>query len=286
MLGTIAENAPAGNLQGKDKEAFLARRKETAVHYYSTLVVNYPLSPLLPKVKDRLTSLGAPIPQPDAAALERMQKEQDVARNHPSPMRHVTGVIHSGPDVSMAARVGTPNLNPPDNNGGGGETLNAALTNLNVTGAAATPGANAGGRVEGGEGSAVLPGGGSSVQPPVQPGKVGTTNANPGESSSANPPSPAGAAQPGASAGGTTAGTTSATTSGTSSTANPPANAQAKPCGPDAKDNKQGSSSSGSSSSSDSKTNDKNKKKPDCDPNKGNESSSKKKSGIHRIIPW
>jgi outer membrane protein assembly factor BamD len=273
MLGTISESAQSGNLQGKDKEAFLVLRKNTAVHYYSTLVQNYPLSPLVPKAKEQLTSLGAPIPQPDAAALARMQKEQDMARNHPGPMRHVSGVIHSGPDVSMAARVGTPNLNPPDNNGAGGETMGTALSNMNVTGGTAS-GNSIGGRIESGEGAPIQPGSGSSVQPPTQPGKGAATGLNPGESSSANPPAPAGGTQPGTS------------TSGTSSTSNPTADAQSKPCGADSKDGKQGSSSSGSSSGSDSKSNDKNKKKPDCDPNKNNESSSKKKSGIHRIIPW
>jgi outer membrane protein assembly factor BamD len=278
MLGTISENAPTGNLAGKEKEAFLARRKETAIHYYSELVTDYPLSNLVPKTKDQLTKLGAPIPQPDAAALARMQQEKDVARNHPSPVRHVTGVIHSGPDVSMAARVGTPNLNPPDNNGGGGETLNAALTNMNVTGGTTTP-ANAGGRVEGGEGSAIQPGAGSSVQPPVQPGKVGTPGSNPpaGESSSARPPSTT-SANPPPPAGASTNGTANGTGSTANPATNPPTDAQANPCGPDNKNGKQDSSSS--------KSNDKNKKKPDCDPNKKNESSSKKKTGIHKIIPW
>ncbi len=264
MLGNISEKAPTGNLQGQEKEAFLKRRTDTAAHYFADLVKNYPLSEYVPKTKDQLTELGAPIPQPDPVALARMQQEQEITRSRPRMIHHVTGVIHSGPDVSMAARVGTPNLNPPDDSGGGGETLNAAMTNMNLTGGAANSG-GAGGRVEGGEGSAIQPGGGSSIPPAVGSNPAPKPPASVPPAPATNPASTSGTTQPAPS------------TSGTANSANPPAGAQPNPCGPNSK---QGSTSSGS------KSDDKNKKKPDCSPNKGNESSSKKKSGIRRIIPW
>jgi outer membrane protein assembly factor BamD len=272
MLGSISESAPTGNLQGKDKEAFIAARTSSAAHYYSDLVRYYPLSGLIPNAKDRLTKLGAPIPQPDAAALARMQQEQEISRTHPGPISHVTGLIHSGPDVSPSARVGTPNLNPPDDNGGGNETLNAAMTNMNVTGSSTNANTSAGGRVEGGSGNAIRPGGGSSVTPPV--GNTGSSASpttpppTPPANSTTTPPAGSSATPPAGS------------TSGTSSSTTPPANAQPAPCPTNNKDSKQGSSSS-------SKTDPKNKgKKPDCSPDKNGESSSKKKGGIHKIIPW
>ncbi len=290
MLGTIAENAPSGNLQGQQKELFITARKNSATHYFSMVVQNYPLSPLVPKAKEELTKLGAPIPQPDPAALARMQQEQAIGRKREGPLSHVTGVIHSGPDVTMASRVGTPNLNPPDDSGGGSETLNAALTNLDVTGRAVNSGSSAGGRVETGEGGAIQPGGGSNVKPMVgsennrpitgsTTSNSATSNATTNTSTNAASNQPAkttpasGTPQPGAA--------TNTSTTGASSSKNAPAaGTQAKPCGPDTKDSKDNKQGSSSSSSSDSKDK---KKKPDCN---SDESSSKKKTGIHKIIPW
>jgi outer membrane protein assembly factor BamD len=274
MLGGIAESAPTGNLTGKDKDAFIAQRTSTAAHYFSNLVQYYPLSNLVPNAKDHLTKLGAAIPQPDAAALARMQQEQEISRTHPGPMSHVTGIIHSGPDVSPAARVGTPNLNPPDDNGGGNETLGTAMSSMNVAGSSTNANTSAGGRVEGGAGSAIQPGGGSSVLP-----TVGSGSTPPPPSNSATPPPP-----PNSSTAPPPAGNGSAppanSTSGTSNSTTPPANAQPAPCPTDNKDSKQGSSST-------SKTDPKSKgKKSDCSPDKAGESSSRKKTGIHKIIPW
>ncbi len=306
MLGNLSEHAQSGSLQGKDKEMFLKARTETATHYYSDLVKNYPLSSLVPKAKERLTNLGSPVPQPDPAALARMQQEQQISRSHPGPVSHVSGLIHSGPDVSMAARVGTPNLNPPDDNGGGGETLNAAMTNMNISAGSASSGTSTGGRVEVPGGSAIQAGGGSSgstgaggnpnmstlsgsnppATAPSNPPATAPSNppatpaSNPPANSTVNPPAASGGAQPAPLASGTT--TTGSSTSGTSNSTNPPTDAQTKPCGPDSKDSKQGNTSSNGSSGS--KSDDKKKKKSDCPPD--SESSSKKKTGIHKIIPW
>ncbi|HEV3219697.1 MAG TPA: outer membrane protein assembly factor BamD [Candidatus Acidoferrales bacterium] len=288
MLATVSEKASSGNLQGKDKEAFQAAKAKLAVGYYSAIVTNYPLSHLVPSAKQHLTALGAPIPQPNAAALARMQQEQEISRRRTTPLTHVRGIINNGPDVSMAARVGTPNLNPPDDNGGGGETLNAALTNMNLSAGAAN--GTAGGRVEGGGG--IQAGSGSNTGATEGSSTTGSSTNTSGEAkppanapptspanSTGAPPLPAGS-QPPAPASGTTS-TPGTSTSGTTNPANPSADSQPKPCADNKKDAKQQGSSSSSESSSN--KNDKKNKKPDCSKT---ESSSQKKGGIHKIIPW
>jgi outer membrane protein assembly factor BamD len=298
MLATISERAPTGNLQGKDKEAFLTARSQLAAGYYGRIVTNYPLSSYVPKAKEHMTALGAPIPQPNAAALARMQQEQEISRRRPNPLSHVTGMIHNGPDVSPAARVGSPNMNPPDDNGGGNETLNQALTGMNVAGGTtSTPGGrtDAGGiEAGGGSNNGATNRNASDTNPPA------TTSANPPSTPPATapannsaPPPVGGSPQPPAPAAGSSTPAVAPVI--------PPSNAKSNACPPDtSKDSKQGSSStSGSTSGSttgstagsstgsgsesgNTKTDSKDKpKKQDCA-----ESSSKKKSGIHKIIPW
>jgi len=95
-------------------EAFeRVERTEFAAAYYSRVVREYPLSPLAEDAKQKLLALGVPVPQPNPEALARMQKEQEFDRERPGILRRSLGMFKSGPDVSMAARVGEPNLSPP-----------------------------------------------------------------------------------------------------------------------------------------------------------------------------
>jgi outer membrane protein assembly factor BamD len=286
MLAEISERAPSGNLQGKDKEAFEHAKTVLAVGYYDHLIQGYPLSPLVPKAKQHVEALGAPVPQPDPAALARMQQEQEISRRRPNPLNHVTGIMHNGPDVSPAARVGSPNLNPPDDNGGGNETLSQALTSLNVN-AAAIPAS--GGRTDDANG-AIIPGGGSNTNATNRDAAPTTPPATAPKTSTANPPANStGTPPPPANAGGAQPPPPAGSSSSTANPVNPPADAKPNPCSQEnKKDAKQGSSSAGSSGESsntkpDSKSSDNKSKdkKSDCQ-----ESSSKKKSGIHKIIPW
>jgi outer membrane protein assembly factor BamD len=84
-----------------------------AAGFYKKIVQEYPLSPLVEDAKQELARLGVPIPQPNAEALARMQRERDEGRDKPSVFRKSVGMFKSGPDVSSAARAGRPNLEPP-----------------------------------------------------------------------------------------------------------------------------------------------------------------------------
>jgi outer membrane protein assembly factor BamD len=85
---------------------------DVASTYYARLVKEYPLSPLAAEAKAKLVKFGAPVPQPDPTALARMQKEQQTPRDRPGFLKRPGELLKSGPDVSTAARVGTPTLTP------------------------------------------------------------------------------------------------------------------------------------------------------------------------------
>lgn len=162
MLGQAFEKSERGDLAGG---------------FYSRLVKNYPLSELVPDAKARLETLGVPVPQPDPAALERQQKTLNSPNGEKrgimgNTLGRALGMVSTKPDLTRAAKSGTPQLNPPAEPGSETQTLTPAGTSgLNVTGG--TTGSSAATSAEG------VP---SSVS--------GTANAN-----SANPaPSSSGAA--------------------------------------------------------------------------------------------
>jgi hypothetical protein len=77
------------------------------------VVKEYPLSSLAGDAKDKLVKFGSPVPDPDPVALARMKREQQLPRDRGSIFLAMPGaLLHSGPDVSMAARVGMPTLTP------------------------------------------------------------------------------------------------------------------------------------------------------------------------------
>jgi outer membrane protein assembly factor BamD len=92
-------------------------KTDAAARYYSRLVRDYPLSPRFEDAKKKLVALGVPVPQPSPEALARMQKEKEFEKQRPGFLRRSLGVIKTGPDMSTAAHVGPPNLNPPGESG-------------------------------------------------------------------------------------------------------------------------------------------------------------------------
>jgi outer membrane protein assembly factor BamD len=83
---------------------------DSAARYYSTIVRDYPLSPLAAQAKSRLLALGVPVPQPDPKALARMKEEEGYPRQGLGLKGHAFGMLKSAPDVSHAAHYGDPNL--------------------------------------------------------------------------------------------------------------------------------------------------------------------------------
>ncbi len=121
---------------------------ENAAEFYARIIRDYPLSPLAPDAKKQLQQLGYPVPQPDPGALARMQEEQQYDRAHPEkvslwrrPLELPLSILHSGPNVSHAAHVGEPDLQPESAEVSATEVLKTAPG----TGMAAGTGAGTGG---------------------------------------------------------------------------------------------------------------------------------------------
>jgi hypothetical protein len=100
MLGEVYERHGAG--------------QEGATEFYTQIVKDYPLSPLAEAAKQKLQQYSVTIPEPDPQALARMQQEQQVPRDRPGILGRALGMLKTGPDVSMAARAGTPTMTPPE----------------------------------------------------------------------------------------------------------------------------------------------------------------------------
>jgi outer membrane protein assembly factor BamD len=246
MLGTIFEKN---------------ERKDIAVNYYARIVRNYPLSGLTDDAKKRLSALNSPIPQPDPQALARMQQEQAADHRRAGIFHKATGILRSAPDVSMAATIGKPNLEPEtassgidilktgggQNSVGGGGSTTAVVATV-TPGSSNTGSASTGTPTEaestGGAGSeAPAPEAGSNPQPDTA---TSGSDASSGGASGAQPANP------------------SATSPATDAKGAPPAANQANAQGGDTK-------------SADAKNAAADKKK---------ESTSKKKKGLRKIIPW
>jgi outer membrane protein assembly factor BamD len=278
MLANIWQKAP---IQTKSDEQLAAVRKQLAINLYSRIVQDYPLSPFANGAKQRIKDLGATPPQPDPAALARMQQEQNMPRPRNMPVvGHVSGMIHSGPDVSRAARVGMPNMSPPDENGG--ETLKVAMNGMNISANGRTaPGAPAGaeGSTTSGSGTAETSTGSTGQQAGQQlVSTEGTSAANPVSGST---PPPAAGAQPANAVPSSSSSSSSTQPAANSSAPTTPQGAGAKPCPPadsKATGSTDGKAAPAAGSAAGTQTG--------CTQTDGKESSSKKKKGIKKIIPW
>lgn len=101
-------------------------KKELAAPYYARIVRNYPLSPLVPNAKSRLKALGAPVPQPDPQAVAWMTAEQNAPRPHESLIKKPLVLVRSGPgqELRVAATSGKPTMTPASESEAGIDVLN------------------------------------------------------------------------------------------------------------------------------------------------------------------
>ena len=237
-------------------------KKEIANTYYARLVRNYPLSPLVPEAKNRLKTHGAPVPQPDPNAVAWMTAEQNAPRQKESLMKKPMGLVRSGPKQEMqsASRFGKPTMTPEAESETGIDVLTGgspSRTGGAGTGIVATivPGST-GGTTSGAE----------NVAPATEAAEP-NTGAQPDPNAATGSTGPNTAAATSDSANGTTAaaGTSDA---GSKTDAAPGATGQAADGAKTDGTTAQGTTQNG--------TNGDNKK----------ESTSKKKKGIKKIIPW
>jgi outer membrane protein assembly factor BamD len=112
MLGDIYDRARQLS-KGEDDKNHWA---DLAAKCYSRILTQYPLSHSAPEAESRLKAMNRPIPQADPEALAREQQQIAFEKTHHenTAMRNAMSMVKSNPDTTYASRYGTPQLNPPD----------------------------------------------------------------------------------------------------------------------------------------------------------------------------
>ncbi len=83
------------------------RFESKAAAAYTRIVRDYPLSEHVEEAKQKLLALKQPVPEADPVAYARMKYELE-NRDNPGLMSHMWGVFRKSPDVSAAAKSGSP----------------------------------------------------------------------------------------------------------------------------------------------------------------------------------
>ena len=240
-----------------------SERKDIAALYYGQIVRNYPKSSFAGDAKGKLTAFNVPVPQPDPKAVAWMTAEQNAPHPHESLMKRPMLLLKNGPtkELQVAAKTGTPNLQP--------EADNTSATDV-LTGGG-TPRLGGGGP---GGSSGIVATVGVGTKSPESTGGSAENVPGSGDANTANPPA---AADPNAPA---TEGTApapadppaaDAANSSSSVTGTTPSAAAATPAS-DATQTADAAKTDGAQSGT------------NTDDSK--ESSSKKKKGLRKIVPW
>ncbi|MGB8542028.1 MAG: outer membrane protein assembly factor BamD [Candidatus Acidiferrales bacterium] len=89
---------------------------DLATKCYDRILQDYPLSKRAVDARARLVSMGLPAPSADPEAYVRMKNEQLYREQHHQVaiIKTPMSMLKGSPDVSFAARNGTPQMNPPD----------------------------------------------------------------------------------------------------------------------------------------------------------------------------
>jgi len=270
-----------------------AEKKEVAALYYGRIVRNYPLSSEAAPAKARLVAMKVPVPQPDPKARARMVAEQNAPRPHTSLVKKPMGVLHSGPTGAMrtAARVGDPNLEPEADTTSATDVLTGGNSSRIVVGG----GGGGGGATTGPTGNTtgivatVTPGGAKTEENGSAEGAAPTDATAPADGT-------AGSTAPENGATGNSDASTSAAqpesssaTSGESTSA-APATANGGDAGATGTD-PSGATAAGTANTTDASKTDA-AKTDAAQTDSGNqgdntkESTSKKKKGVRKLVPW
>jgi outer membrane protein assembly factor BamD len=87
------------------------RFRQRAGDAYSRIVREYPLSPRVEEAKQRLIAMELQVPEADPVAYNRMKYELE-NRDNPGMTDHALGIFKRGPDMSQAAKSGSPAMTP------------------------------------------------------------------------------------------------------------------------------------------------------------------------------
>jgi outer membrane protein assembly factor BamD len=250
-----------------------SEHNEIASQYYAQIVRSYPMSTLVPDAKYKLKAFKVPVPQPDPKARAWMVAEQNAPREHDSLIKKPLSLVRSGPHTELlaAARTGAPNLQPEADNTSATDILTPG--NRSQLGGSTPAGGNAAvveivtpGSASGGGGAANGNGNGTEEAPTTSAPADGNS-ANPG--TAGDPKAAATPAAPPAAADASTNPVNTTTTTGTAD-AKPVSDGSTAGQAPDS------TNADGSQSSTQNATPSGNQK----------ESTSKKKKGLRKVVPW
>ena len=259
-----------------------SEKREIASKYYAQIVRDYPKSELVGDAKYKLKAFNVPIPQPDPNALAWMTANQNAPRPKTPLFKRPLEMLKTGPvdELYTSARVGTPTMTQ-EGDAPGTEILSGGNHSQLTTGGGSTGKSVVATVVPGSDSGAVsgesVPTATDTSTPDAASGAQGGAVAPAAESSS----TPSGSAAtntstptPGA-AGASLVNSSAAT--GDASAAGTEGNAAAAKAAPDSGTAPVATNEAASSddSSADSKK--------DAD---GKESTSKKKKGLKKLIPW
>jgi hypothetical protein len=223
-----------------------SERKDLAGNCYAQIVKNYPLSSHAADAKAKLKALSMPVPQPDPKRVEWMTAEQNAPRKHESLVRKPLGILHPGPNVSMAAQNGLPNLQPQGEDQTGVDILKG--------------------------GNKTTLGGGTGIVATIKPGEAapagstgGTASSEDVNAPSSDPPA-ADAKESSSSTDSQTSGTSAEGATGTSGT--------------------DGSATTDSKTDSSQTATDNSQASNNADQNGKKKESSSKKKGLRKVLPW
>ena len=256
-----------------------AEKKEVAANYYARIVKNYPLSSEAPQAKARLVAMKVPVPQPDPKARARMIAEQNAPRPHTSLAKKPLGILHSGPtgEMKTAARVGEPNLEPEADTSSATDVLTGGGNSSRIV----VGGSGGGGTTTGATGNTtgivatVTPGGPKTDESGSAEGATPADANAPQNTTPATSGAPATASQPESSSGIPGESTSAAPAAATGGDA-------AVATGSDAS----GTTTSGTASATDAGKTDGAQTDSSNQGDNGKESSSKKKKGVRKLVPW
>ena len=249
-----------------------SEKKELAAPYYARIVREYPLSPLVPQVKDKLKELKAPVPQPDPKAVAWMTAEKNSPRKHHSLVAKPLALVRTGPreELYAAAKSGAPTMTPESDNDAGMDILAGGnQSRIGGAGSSIVATVAAGGTAEATSSA-------ESVTPPAN-GNEAKTERQKADAEPARASDPAGAST-------TSTGTSdsAAKTDGAGVTAGA-AEGAAKTDGRTAAG---GQASDGTRPDATSTQGDPPAASPTDKKDSKKESSSKKKKGLRKIVPW
>jgi outer membrane protein assembly factor BamD len=294
MLGDIYTRVKIGSKNEDQRNYWNALSGKV----YAQIVEQYPLSPRAQEAKGRLKQMGLPVPPSNPDAVIRMQKERDYEKQHHESalLKGPKNMLHAGPDVSLAAHVGPPNLNPPDDAVAASEVLkpnsggpsNFSLTGVTAGGSADTSSTSSSTGPTKQEDAATSqttvesgPGGGTILGVQIiQPRDANANGANPPAAGTDQTAPAAAPAQPGAQPAANPADSAPSATAPSGTASSAPAAANGQPAGTQAPaqtdQSSTDSSSSGQTATSSQSTSSDDSK----------DSTSKKKKGARKLIPW